>query len=564
MKIARFTGPTVPAVKLLMSWCWCLSWLLFISHAQGAEVSSAPARTPVTNDQPLETSTFGVYEFQIEGNTVLPGPLVERTVMPFMGPNKRIADLEAARSALEQLYQRLGYLSVYVELPDQEVDSGVAVLKVVEGKVGRLKVSGSRYHSQEHIRRTVTELAPGKVPNFAVVQTQLADVNRTEERRVQPVIKPGYEVGTVEAELQVTDELPLQMSLELNNRQAQFTEPWRTQATLRYTNLWQTDHALSVTAITTPQDLQQSKVLAMSYTAPLTQGDAWLGILVLSDSLVEPLGAANVVGKGLTVGIRRLWSLPSASGFQHSLSFGADYKDLQERIDAGGSSLSSPLRYVPFKLAYNASWQSDETVSTLSLGGVFSLRGVVRRSVDCAGTGVVNQFACKREGGDGSFAAFTIEAAHNRPLGQGRFQRWQLRGRLAGQITGQPLVGPEQFSVGGADSVRGYYEAEAVGDLGAHAALEVRSPNLRGALTDATTNWLDEAYWHAFVDAGFVRTKNPGNALERTSLAASGMGLRLRVRKALSAQVDIAWPMRATDATEKHDPRAHMRLGLDF
>lgn len=507
---------------------------------------------------------FAIDEFEIEGNTVLPTTAVERAVTPFLGPDKTLADLEGARAALEKVYQDQGYLSVYVEGDDQIPLDGISRLRVTEGKVARLKVSGSRYHDPAYIRETAAELSPGQVPNFNTLQTQLAELNRNEVRRVQPVIKPGYEAGTVEAELQVSDQLPLQFSVELNNRQVQFTQPMRLQATARYENLWQSDHALSVTAITTPQDIDESKVLALSYTVPLRGGDAWLGFLVLSDSLVEPLGAANVVGKGVTLGVRRLWALPGHSGFQHNLSFGADFKDLKERIVADDSALSSPLRYVPMKLDYSASWQTDDTATSLAVGGVFSLRGVVRRSLDCADTGVVDQFACKREGGDGSFAVLTLDATHSRPLWRGRWDRWQVRGRLGAQFSAQPLVGAEQFSIGGIDSVRGYYESEAVGDLGVHAGLEVRSPNWVSGLAGDGSSALAEVQALAFVEAGRVQTHEAGNAQEHTTLAGTGLGLKVRARRNVSAQMDVAWPLRSTDATRRHDPRAHVRVGVEF
>lgn len=546
--------PSFPGLARRVCACWLALCGVALSGSLQAQADPSSG----------STRRFSIDEFEIEGNTVLPTPLVERAVAPYLGPDKALADLEGARAALEKVYQDQGYLSVYVEGDDQIPVDGVSRLRVTEGKVARLKVSGSRYHDQDYIREKAAELSPGQVPNFNILQTQLAELNRNEVRRVQPVIKPGYEAGTVEAELQVSDQLPLRFSVELNNRQVQFTQPVRLQATARYENLWQSDHALSVTAITTPQDIDESKVLALSYTVPLRGGDAWLGFLVLSDSLVEPLGAANVVGKGVTLGVRRLWNLPGSAGFQHNVSFGVDFKDLKERIVADDSALSSPLRYVPMKLDYSASWQTDDTATSVSVGGVFSLRGVVRRDLDCADTGVVDQFACKREGGDGSFAVLTLDATHSRPLWRGRWDRWQLRGRLGAQFSAQPLVGAEQFSIGGIDSVRGYYESEAVGDLGLHAGLEVRSPNWAGDAAGRESAMFTEVQALAFVEAGQVQTHEAGNAQDRTTLAGTGVGLKVRARRHVSAQMDVAWPLRSTDATRRHDPRAHVRVGVEF
>ena len=134
---------------------------------------------------------FDVYEYEIEGNTVLPVAAVERAVTAHLGPERSLGDVEAARAALEKAYQDAGYVTVFVDLPEQEVREGVVRLRVLEGQVSRLKVTESRYYDQGRIRAVVSELAAGKVPNFNVVQAQLAEVNRTEERRVQPILRPG-------------------------------------------------------------------------------------------------------------------------------------------------------------------------------------------------------------------------------------------------------------------------------------------------------------------------------------------------------------------------------------
>ncbi len=541
--------------------CWRALGLVstvFVQHTVAAAPDAAPAVAPAAAAAPAPR--FDVFEFEIEGNTVLPVTIVETTVTPFLGPDKTITDVEAARAALEKVYQETGYLSVFVELPEQRVSEGVVRLNVLEGKVSRLKVTGSRYFSQGYIRDRVTELGTGQVPNFNVVQAQLAEVNRTEERRVQPILRPGPTPGTVEAELKVTDQLPIEFSVEINNRQVQFTDPLRLQASLRYNNLFQADHSLSITAITAPQDPNQSKVLALSYAVPLPRGDAWLGFLVLSDSLVEPLGAANVVGKGVTLGVRRVWALPPTPTYTHSVSFGADYKDLKERINADGSSLSSPLRYLPFTLGYNASWVGEGSTTTLNLGGVFSLRGIARREIDCGGFGLEDQFSCKREEGDGSFAALTVDVAHTRQIGSWGSARW----RLGAQAANQPLVGPEQFSIGGVDSVRGYLEAEAIGDLGVHFGIELAGPNWGNGPEGSWRHGLTELRGHLFTEAGLVRIKNPGAQENQASLAGAGVGLKMRWRKRVSAELDLAWPLKSTDATSKNDPRVHARVSLEF
>jgi hemolysin activation/secretion protein len=507
---------------------------------------------------------FAIYEYEISGNTVLPVAAVEAAVLPFMGDGKRLADVEAAREALERAYQGAGYLSVFVDIPEQRVDSGVVQLRVIEGRVERLRVTGSRYYDQGFIRERLAQYAEGSVPNFNEAQAQVGRLNR-DERQVQPVLRPGALPGTVEVEVKVTDRLPLAGSVELNNRHAAQTEPLRLSASLRYDNLFQRDHGLSLTFITAPQAVRQSKVLAANYTWPLDSGDTWLLSAVLSDSVLEPLGAGTVLGKGATLGARWVRGFAGADA-THSLSLGADFKDQRETIGASGTTdaLSTPLRYLPFQLGYSGTWFGERTRTTLNTSFTFGLRGLLARRLDCPGDiGPVDQFACKRSGADGGFATWRADLRHQRPMPVGP---GTLALRLGWQLASQPLVGGEQYAIGGADSVRGYLEAEGAGDHALLGSLEWRSPNLapRNAAAPAASP-LDDLALLAFVDVARAQIQQPlpGQAA-RVHLLGSGVGLRVRAWRRLSAELDLAWALKGTALSPEDQLRLHLRLLAQF
>jgi len=534
-----------------------------------APIAPSTAPAPAT-----EEPTFDILEFEVEGNTRLAAAVVERSLRPHMGPGRRLADAEAARAALEQGYQQAGFLTVLVDLPEQRVDEGLLRLVVIEGRIERLRVTGSRYFSQGFIRDRVTELAEGNVPNFNIVQQQLGLLNRGPARQVQPVLRPGTAPGTVEAELKVSDRLPLSGSVELNNRNAADTEPLRLAASLRWDNLLQRDHALALTAITAPQATKQSQVLVANYTAPRETAStnsqaSWLGTLVWSDSKLEPLGATTVLGRGTTVGLRhaQTWFRAESS---HTVVLGADYKDLRERVVAGSDELSTPLRYVPLQASYSGSWTQGRENYSLSAAFTFGFAGLLRLEIACPGNiGLVDQFACRRLGADGNFAALRLDLRHERELFGG-----QLLMRGAVQWAQQPLMGGEQFSVGGAGTVRGYYEGEASGDQGLQASAEWRTPNLApgaaaGTGAGESQPWLIEARLAAFIDAAqaLILQTLPGQTA-RVPLLGSGLGLSLRGAlgegSSWSAALEVAWPQKPARLNPDRDPRWHGRVGLNF
>ena len=498
--------------------------------------------------------TFDILEFEVQGNTVLPAQAIEEAIAPFLGLTKQMSNVEAARTALEKAYQDRGYLTVFVDVPQQRVNEGVIVLSVTEGRVARLSVTGSRYFSQGYIREKVPELADGKVPNFNEVQRQLAIVNRTEERRVQPIMRAGKTPGTVETELKVDDKLPLAGSVEINNRAAADTKPLRLSVSGRYENLFQLDHSIALTLSTAPQQTSQSRVVSLNYSIPAADQAAWVGYLVNSDSSVAAIGDVNVLGKGTTLGLRYVRPVVGAPDEAHSVSLGLDYKDLKEDTRSGDNVISTPLRYLPLQFAYNGSIDHGAQRQTqISLQVAVAFRRILQREVDCPG-GTADQFACKRQGGDGGFATLRGDIRHTLPLGAAAAAAGSLHLRLGAQMASGPVPSGEQYTIGGAESVRGYYEAEGAGDRAVLGSIEWHSPD-----------WFSQTHAFAFADVARAYVFEPATGqAPHTSLAGAGVGLRTKLRKSIAGEFDLAWPLKATVATAARSPRAHLKLAVDF
>ena len=317
--------------------------------------------------------SFDIWEYEVEGNSVLDIPRIERALQAHLGPGRAMADLEAARAALEQAYQAAGYLTVGVDIPEQDISTGVVRLQVIEGRVAHLWVSGSRWHDQGRIRATVAEFSPGQVPEFNRAQQQLAQVNAEPGQRVQPVLRPGRLPGTVDIDLQVNDELPLSGTLELNNQHADGTARERLQAGLRYANLFQLGHALSLNLVTAPAAPRQSTAWITQYQVPLAAGGSLSLGWTHSSSDLETLGGTQVLGRGDTWTLRRGWALNTAE-LAASLSLGIDYKQLDETTRFGSDEVATPLRYAPLQVSGSLAWSGEHARWQLQSGDRKSTR----------------------------------------------------------------------------------------------------------------------------------------------------------------------------------------------
>ncbi|SEH60552.1 POTRA domain-containing protein, partial [Magnetospirillum fulvum] len=120
-----------------------------------------PTVAPESEERRVE-----ILEYRIEGANLLSQSEVEAAVYPFLGPDKNLKDVEDARAALEKAYTAKGFQTVGVEIPPQQVKGGIVTLKVVEGKIGRLRVKGSRYFDLDEIKDAAPSLKEGTVPNF--------------------------------------------------------------------------------------------------------------------------------------------------------------------------------------------------------------------------------------------------------------------------------------------------------------------------------------------------------------------------------------------------------------
>ncbi len=247
------------------------------------------------------------------GGRLLSSLDIGEAVYPFLGPERTADDVEAARSALEKVYRDKGYQTVAVQVPAQKVQSGIIVLQVVRGEVGRLRVHGSRFYSIDEIKREAPSLAEGTTPNFNDVTKDIVNLNQLPDRRVTPSLRAGEIPGTVDVDLTVKDTPPLHASVELNNRYSADTTPLRVNGSVSYDNLWQLGHSLGLSFQLSPQNFNQVEVFSGYYLARIP-GISWVSFMLqgtLQDSNVSTLGGIGVAGKGDIVGPRVIFTLPA-------------------------------------------------------------------------------------------------------------------------------------------------------------------------------------------------------------------------------------------------------------
>jgi hemolysin activation/secretion protein len=519
--------------------------------AVAAEASGKAESAQPSDEQP--PADFDLLELRVKGNTLIDSKQVGRAIYPFLGPKKTIDTVESARAALEKMYQSLGYQTVAVDIPEQDVKNGIVNLQVVEGKVSRLRVVESRYFSLGKIKAGVPELAEGHVPNFPKMQKELAALGgQSEDRKIQPVLRAGETPGTLEVDLKVKDKLPLHGKLELNGRNTSSTSRLRLVSSLRYDNLWQAMHSASLMYQVSPEDNKEVDVWAGTYVMPLFDSDARLAFYAVSSSSnaqIASAGALSVIGIGNVYGLRLVKPLSGLEKYFHSATIGVDYKDFKEDLNLiGADKITTPISYLPFLVQYSGSLRGTESLTSFDLGLHFSIRGLGNDQ---------EEFENKRFLAKSNYMFMTGNVKFQQDLPKGM----ELVSRFSGQVSDSPLISNEQFSIGGDESVRGYFETQTLGDSGVFGSLELYSPHL------GKTEWdyLNNLKALAFVDVAKSWIHNP---LPKNSsgdfLSSAGFGLRFQMWDYLSGILDIGFPLSSLAPVKSGDPRVHFNVAAEF
>lgn len=523
-----------------------------VLEMHGQESAANPAATQELQP-PAIASMPAIYirEYRVRGAKILNGAEVGKVVYPYLGPGRTALDVEQARVALEQAYKDKGYETVTVMIPPQISRGGIITMQVVENKIGRLRVNGSRYFSLEQIKKNTPSLREGIVPNFNQVTREIISLNQLPDRRVTPVMKPGVEPGTVDIDLNVKDTFPLHGSLELNNRYSADTSELRLNGSLSYNNLWQMGHSLGASFQIAPQNMEDAKVISGYYIARFPGLDA-LSLMLLGtkqDSNVSTLGGSAVAGRGDVLGARVLYTLPTkGDGFYHSLSFGMDYKKFDENVRFGDGTTVTPITYYPWSLNYGATWMGKGTLTELNAGLNFHFRGSGSDS---------QEFDEKRFQADGNYIYFRGDLGHTRDLPGGL----ELALKTQGQLSSQPLINNEQFAGGGLGTVRGYLESQQLGDNALFGSIELRSPTLLKGTEDKPSEWR----FYAFCEGGVLTMKNPlPEQKDYFELASVGVGSRIQVWEHFNGSLDLGFPLVGKDEPNVEDMLLTFRIWAEF
>jgi hemolysin activation/secretion protein len=494
---------------------------------------------------------FEITRFTVIGNSLLPQAEIDSALAPFAGQRRDFGDVQRALEALEAMYHARGYNIVTVELPEQELDKGVVQLKVVETKIGRIKVSGNQYFDEANIRHALPHLQEGQTPDLKKVSAGLRLANDSPARKIALKLQSSEQDGEVDAALDVVDENPWKAMLNVDNTGTDSTGKTHVGVVLQHANLWGLDHVASLQYTTTAEKPGKVKVYGLGYHIPLySLGDAVDLFASYSnvDSGVVTAGVLSlaVSGKGAVYGARYTHNLPKRGDLDSRLVYGVDYKAFKNNVLYLGTQLGNDVTVHPLSVNYVANWASQGT----DLGGSATLV----HNIPGGDKGGAEDFNRARTGAKARYTALRLSGSYGRSLASD----WQLRAIVNAQLTADALIPGEQFGGGGAGSVRGFAEREISNDSGVGANLEAYTPDLCNS-----DRWQCRVL--GFYDMAYVKRNHALPAeLTSTTIGSTGLGLRVLMGNSLNLQLDYGHVVQAGATGRNGANRLHVRLGLAY
>jgi len=496
--------------------------------------------------------TILVKKFNIRGNTKVSNKEIEKITKEYEGKEITISDLKLIADKITEIYWNKGYVTSFAYVPAQKVVDGVIEIKVIEGKVGKIEVSGNKYYTDKFIEKHFENVKREEIINNKTLERSLLILNDYPKLNVYANLKKGEKEGTTDILIDVEEiQFPYNLNIFTNNFGSRYTGRIRSGFTFDLGNLTKNGDILSLTGIGNITDLDDMKYYKIGYTLPINGYGTKIG---LSWSNMD-----YEIGKELAIlgieGESEIWSLY----FSHPL-----IRARSENLTLFASLNLKNMKNYLFEKTYTS---SKDKYTTLEIGlnrdKLMKNQHIYLTSKATFGLGEFlggmsdEEYTSSSRPGlaDGTWFKLNLDIADIFNFG-----KIKLITRGSGQISSDNLVSGEQMVLGGADTVRSYPTGEFLGDYGYLLSAELRTPILPGE------SFLNKyANWAFFIDHGAVykHTSLPGED-ERESATGIGAGFRVYVPCNFHLRFDAARRISGDKPSDRDDWRYWFEAVLNF
>ena len=514
-------------------------------------------------------------EFLVEGFTLVPGGTEVDQVQREHGVNILLGqeeDQKLAQELRELLNQPLteglitqvkktivdhfrenSGLYVAAIIPIQKVTNGVIVIQILEGSIGSIKYTGQKWFSERVIANAL-----GIKPGDPLIETKfLNDVtwaNRNPFRNTQIVLAPGTEKGTTNLVFMTKDKFPARFYVGADNTGFVANNVNRLYAGFNWGNAFWIGDILGYQYTASPNfyDFQ-------SHVANYPSFLPWKHIFTVYGTYgtVYPT-IPNYKNEGLNIQASTRYQIPFRPFyglFRSHIEFGFDYKFLRSNLFFVGDieeSLASNqmITITEFSTSYSFQKNWSQDLLTFRMDMFLSpWKSWVLPHQTSKAYNSLREFSHVR------YAYWKGSISNLYRLKNGATVSGQVRGQLA---TGT-LPTAEQFGLGGANTVRGYFEQQFVADDAIVLNFEVYSPTF--PLFKRFTNSMS---FLAFLDYGYGYNYSAVSPeYIQQNLMGVGPGIRYDIPPYLTVKMDYGFQIYAIRQDDRFG-RFHFSVNASY
>jgi hemolysin activation/secretion protein len=519
-----------------------------------------------------------VKRIEVRGVKAFKPAVIAATVARYENRRVSSGDLQNLRVILTRLYVDKGYLNSSVILPDQTSSDGLVYFQAIEGSLSRINVSRKGKLSRSYITWRIRDHV--RVPlNIADLQYALRYIQEDPNvLRLDARLGSGDGPGQSVLHLSVEDQPRLSAGIGFDNHHSATTGANEGTISLGGRDLTGYGDEIRGTVVRTKGDTEGSGIFSIPIAPDNASFQAYYSRS--SAGIIEQLyQALDIKETTRTYGISFTVPLIDSLNNRPSLFLGMESDRSFTQL------LNVPFSFSPGAqngLSAVAVVQGGTDWAVHGMSYVTDLRITYKHGVDALGatisSGGLNILGLNPDptGADGRFGLEQFQFIYIQRLNAVPVLKWmndraQLIVRGSGQLSQQPLLLLEKFTIGGVDTVRGFPENLLVRDEGAAATIELQFP-IPGYR--AVPNFRDLAL-ATFVDCGRSWDKvntDPDNPLLSTTdplyLASAGLGLLWNPLRGLDAQVywgrSIANNFRGADDPLSGVPTGLQKRGIQF
>ncbi|ACK72867.1 Polypeptide-transport-associated domain protein ShlB-type [Gloeothece citriformis PCC 7424] len=480
--------------------------------------------TPSDNFPSNIPGTITVRQFNYEGNTAFSDQELDRVTQPYLNRPISFAELLQARTAITQLYIDNGYVTSGAYIAPQSIDKGVITITIVEGNLEEINVDVEGKLAPSYVRERIAIATEQPLNvNRLLEALQLLQLNPIIER-ISAELSAGTRPGTSILDITVVVADTFTPEIIVDNGRNPRVGSLRRGTQVSDLNLFGLGDEMRIWYLNT----DGTNDVDVNYGVPVNAYNGTVRVQfrnVTAKVTEDPFEQFDITSdyQKYLLSFRQPIVLTPTEEIALGLTF--DYQKTQTRFlgvgfptrgtnNRGRTNISS--------LRFSQEWTQRNEQEVLAARSEFSV------GVDVFD--VTDTF-------DREFNRFAPGNDYFIWRGQGQWVRllapdtlFILRGDL--QLTSEPLVPIEQFSLGGLGNVVGYRQNYLLTDNGFFGGVEFRVPIYRAQ----NPNNILQLVPFATVGSGWNVSGSPQP--DPATIASIGIGLQWQYSDYISARVD--------------------------